>query len=122
MVHATLSAADGILILRPESALAAEDFQKVAALVDPHIERHGGLNRILIQAASFPGWSDFAGFLSHLRFVRDHHRSVSRVAVVSDSPLLEVAPAVANHFVQAEVRHFAAEDFEAAMVWLKTGE
>ena len=58
---------------------------------------------------------DPAGF----RFIRDHHRQIGKVAVVSDSAFLSMAPRIADHFVAAEVRHFSAEERDAAMRWLR---
>jgi hypothetical protein len=75
----------------------------------------------MIDAATFPGWEDFAALLSHLRFVRDHHRRIRRIAVVSDSALLSVAPKLVGHFVSAQLRTFEAADRSAALSWLATG-
>jgi hypothetical protein len=111
----------GILILKPEGALRAEDFAALAGAVDPYIEQHGKLKGLLLEAPSFPGWENFAALLSHLRFVRDHHRQIRRIAVVSDSPLLGAAPKIAKHFVSAEVRAFDAGDRTAALAWIEAG-
>lgn len=108
----------GILVLEPEGALCAEDFGALAAAVDPYIEQRGELAGLVIDAPQFPGWENFAGLLSHLRFVRDHHRRIRRIAVVSDSTLLAVGPRFANHFVNAEVRSFGTADRAAAMAWI----
>jgi hypothetical protein len=121
MLKAELLADDGILIVHPQAPLAAEDFRSVAAVVDPYIESHGKLHGILIQADKFPGWQDFASFVSHLQFIRDHHKVVAKVAAVSDSSFLSIAPSIASHFVRAEVKHFPASDYAAALNWLKTG-
>jgi hypothetical protein len=112
---------DGILILKPDGALEASDFENVAKMLDTYLEKKGNLHGLLIQAKSFPGWSDFGAFISHLRFIRDHHRLVGKVAAVSDSAFLSVAPNIARHFVSAEVRHFDPEEYEAAMSWLREG-
>jgi hypothetical protein len=109
----------GILILHPEGPLRAEDFTALAGDVDPYIEEHGALKGLMIEAPSFPGWENFAGLVSHLRFVRDHHRLIRRIAVVSDSTLLAFAPKLANHFVSAEVRPFAGTDRAAALAWIE---
>ena len=109
----------GILILKPEGALRAEDFATLAGVVDPYIEERGGLDGLMIEAPSFPGWEDFAGLVSHLRFVRDHHRLIRRIAVVSDSKLLAFAPKLANHFVSAEVRAFDGAERAAALAWIE---
>ncbi len=61
---------------------------------------HGGLRGIMVGALSFPGWDSFAALVTHLRFVRDHHRFVGKIAAVSNSPLLSIAPQLARHFVK----------------------
>jgi len=108
----------GILILKPDGALRAEDFTTLAAAVDPYIEQQGELKGLVIDAPSFPGWENFAALVSHLRFVRDHHRQVRRIAVVSDSPVLTTLPKIASHFVSAQVRAFPAHDRAAALSWI----
>ena len=55
--------------------------------------------------------------LRHLRFVRDHHRKVRRVALAADSRLAELAPRLAEHFVHAEIKNFGYDDLDAAVVW-----
>lgn len=109
----------GILILKPEGALRAEDFTALAGVVDPHLQQHGELKGLMIEAPSFPGWDSFAALLSHLRFVRDHHRRIRRIAVVSDSPLLAVAPKIAAHFVSAQLRTFDVAERAAALAWIE---
>ena len=108
MIHHELLRERGVLTLKPEGALRADDFVALADVVDPYIEQHGALNGLMIEVRSFPGWEDFGALLSHLRFVRDHHRRIRRIAVVSDSKLLAIAPKLASHFVSAQVRAFDA--------------
>jgi hypothetical protein len=55
--------------------------------------------------------------LRHVRFVRDHHRKVPRVALAADSKLASLAPPLAEHFVQAEVRGFRYDELESAIAW-----
>ena len=111
----------GILILRPDGPLRADDFTAIAALVDPYLDQHGELNGLVVDVPSFPGWDDFAALASHLRFVRDHHRRIKRIAVVSDSTLLSIGPKIANHFVSAQVQAFASEERAAALAWAERG-
>lgn len=110
---------EGILLVRPQGPIQAGDFESVAKVVDPYIERCGKLRGVMVEAPSFPGWDTFAALLSHLRFVRDHHRFIAKVAAVSDSAILSIAPQIAKHFVEAEFRHFNADDREAALAWLR---
>jgi hypothetical protein len=39
----------------------------------------------MIHAESFPGWESFGAFVSHLKFVGDHHRQIERIAAVTNS-------------------------------------
>jgi hypothetical protein len=118
MLHSEILTDQAVLVLTPAGPLTAADFTRLAAMVDPYIEQHGKLKGLLIHASSFPGWDDFAALASHLRFVRDHHRKIERIAAVTDSGVLSVVPRIANHFIAAEVRHFDYADREAALRWL----
>jgi SpoIIAA-like len=120
MLHHELRRDEGILILRPEGPLEASDFERVALEVDPYIEEKGKLHGLMVDTESFPGWSDFGAFVSHLTFVRDHHRRIEKIAAVSDSGFLSIAPRIASHFVEAELRHFPYHEKEAALDWLRT--
>lgn len=121
MIDYELRAGDGILVIRPQGSLEAADFQRIAAEVDPYLEAHGKLQGVMIEAKAFPGWKDFAALVAHLRFVKNHHRQIEKVAVVSDSAVLTFLPLVASHFVQADVRHFDHADAAQAQAWLREG-
>jgi len=118
MVEHELLPTEGLLILRPTGRLEAADFQSVAGEIDPYIEANGKLNGILLDAEAFPGWKDFAALLAHLKFVREHHRKVAKIAVVSDSSFLAFAPKIAAHFVRADIRHFSRTQRQDALAWL----
>src|SRR5262249_27874285 len=110
---------EGILILRPKGRLEVADFEKVAKEIDLWIEANGKFHGLMLDAAAFPGWKDFAALVAHLRFVREHHKKIERIAVLSDSSFLAVAPKVASHFVQADLRHFSDAQREEALAWLR---
>jgi hypothetical protein len=122
MIDHELLKTEGILVLRPRDRLEAADFEKVAQEIDPYIEANGKLHGLMIDAATFPGWKDFAALVAHLRFVREHHRKIQKVAVVTDSSFLAVAPKIASHFVQADLRHFSHSQTEEALSWLRGGK
>ena len=121
MIDHTLDAAHSILYLRPKSALEKDDFAQLAKTVDPHIEKTGDLAGLIIEAAKFPGWENLGAMAAHFRFVRDHHKHVKKIAVVTDSAIGNVAEHLASHFVAAEIKHFPAADLEAAQQWVMTG-
>jgi hypothetical protein len=117
-----LNLAEGILIVEPIGPLESTDFEKLVQEVDPYISEKGKLNGLMIYTKSFPGWDSFAAFLSHMKFVKNHHQKIRKVAAVTASSFLSIMPQVANHFIQAEVKHFDYNDKDAALQWLTTGK
>jgi hypothetical protein len=111
----------GILTVSPVEALEAGDFQAIARMVDPYITEAGALTGLLIDAPSFPGWKSFGALLEHLKFVKDHHKRIKRVAAVTDSAFLEIAPRIARHFADPEIRVFGTAQRAQALAWLETG-
>jgi len=118
MIECSLDMANSILYVRPKSALQQSDFATLAQQVDPHIESTGGLAGLIIEAPTFPGWDSFGAMVAHFRFVRDHHKRIEKVAVVTDSALGNLAEHLAAHFVSAKIRHFPAGEIEAARRWV----
>ena len=108
----------GILIVTPQGPLRKKDFEILAREVDPYIEEKGKLNGLMIYTQTFPGWTDFAAIVSHLKFVKNHQRHITKVAAVTDSGLLSILPRIVNLFVRADVRHFGYGDKENALKWL----
>jgi hypothetical protein len=108
-----------ILIVTPHGPLESSDFSMLAKEIDPFIEEKGNLNGLMIFAESFPGWTDFAALVSHLKFVKNHHRRIQRVAAVTDSGFLSILPRIAGHFVRAEIRHFDRREKTQALDWLE---
>jgi hypothetical protein len=107
----------GILILEPMQALTEADFAEVSAVVDPYLDAKGTLSALVIHTPDFPGWSNFAGLLAHLRFVKEHRDKTRKIALVTDSVLGSIAPTLAGLFTSAEIRHFPYGDFNKAIEW-----
>ncbi|MCR4300286.1 MAG: STAS/SEC14 domain-containing protein [Sulfuricaulis sp.] len=120
MIQHELRRDTGILIVTPQGPLEAKDFETLAREVDPYIKEKGRLNGLMIHAKSFPGWHDFAALVSHFKFIKDHHQRIAKVAAVTDSGFLAILPAIAKHFVKADVRHFDSGDKEKAINWLSS--
>lgn len=118
MIEHTLDTANSILYLRPKSALEKDDFAQLAKTVDPHIEKTGDLAGVIIEAPKFPGWEGLGAMAAHFRFVRDHHKRIRKIGLVTDSAMGNVAERLASHFVSAQIRHFPAGELEAAKQWV----
>jgi SpoIIAA-like len=121
MIEYDLDTAHSILLVRPKSALDTTDFVELAKAVDPQIEASGDLAGLIIDAPAFPGWDSFGTMVNHFRFVRDHHKHIKKVALVTDSHLGDVAEHLASHFVSAKIRHFPAEQLGQAREWIING-
>lgn len=109
----------GVLVVEPRDALTVEDFNAVSRTVDPFIRANGKLTGLLIDAPSFPGWESFAALVGHLKFVRDHHRKIDRIAVVSDSKILAAAPRIVEHFAHPQFKGFGSGERADALRWLQ---
>jgi hypothetical protein len=118
MITHTLDKERSILHIRPQSSLEQADFEQLAKAVDPYIAEKGTLSGIIIEAPEFPGWRSLGAMMAHLRFVRDHHRHVKKIAIVTDSTLGNVAEHLVSHFVSAEIRQFPASGVDAARQWI----
>jgi hypothetical protein len=118
MIDYDLDTDNSVVLVHLKAPLDTADFTKLAQAVDPQIEATGALAGVIIDAPSFPGWDDFGSMVSHLRFVRDHHRHVKKVAVVTDSALGNVAEHLASHFISAEIKHCPAGQTETAEQWI----
>jgi hypothetical protein len=121
MIEYNLDTEHSILLVQPKSAIEPDDFVKIAKAVDPHIEATGGLAGLIIETPGFPGWKNFGAMVNQFRFVRDHHKRIKRIGVVTDSHLGDVAEHVTSHFVSAEIKHFPAGQVEAARQWIING-
>ena len=121
MIEHTLDSAHSVLYVRPRAALAQDDFIELARTVDPYIEETGNLAGLVIEAPAFPGWESLGAMAAHFRFVRDHHKHITKVALVTDSALGNAAEHLASHFVSAEIRHFPSAEIAAAKQWVTKG-
>ena len=122
MLKHELMKEEGILVVMPEGALESGDFEQLSREVDPYIEETGRLKGLMIYTESFPGWDNLAALMSHIKFVKNHHQQIEKVAAVTDSGFLSVLPKVASHFVQAEIKHFPLDEKGAALRWLTSDE
>lgn len=108
----------GVLLVEPHGRLQVQDFDALDAAADTWIESaEGTLRGVVVHARQFPGWENLGSLLRHVRFIRDHHRKIRRVALAVDGTVAQITPALVDHFVQAELKQFGADDLEAAIVW-----
>ena len=117
MISFKLDEIAGVLTVRPEGKLEAQDFRALSEAVDPFVEEKGKLIGLIIETEKFPGWKEFGGMIEHMKFVRDHHREIGRIALVTDSKIADVAQSLGKHFIKAAVKHFSYKEIESARHW-----
>ena len=105
-------------LIEPEGPLTKADFEAIADQVDPIIASKRELDGLVIKTREFPGWESFGDVVAHFRFIRNHHEAIKKVALVTDARVADIFPALVNHFVKAEVKHFAFDDYDAAVAWI----
>jgi hypothetical protein len=120
MIQIKLNEDTGIVTVTPSAQLNEQDFKLLANEVDPYIEKEGKLNGLIIQIELFPGWKDFAGLISHLKFVREHHKKIKKVAVVTDGQIISIMPKIVDHFVNAKVKYFPYDSLDEAVLWVQS--
>jgi hypothetical protein len=107
-----------VLEVRPRARLDSSDFADLGMAVDPEIAAGHDLAGLIIDAPHFPGWDSPGALMAHLRFVREHHRHVKKIAVVTDSHLGQFAEHLASLFVPAEIRQFPGAGIDQAREWI----
>ena len=121
MLKVEIDQINNIAVLEPDGPLSKQDFVQAAEVIDPYIENTDRFNGLLIHTKSFPGWESFAGLCSHLQFVQEHHKKVSRVALSTDSMVGKFAEIIVGHFVNAEIKLFSYQELEQAKDWVISG-
>ena len=118
MLTVKLNENEGIAILEPEGALSEDDLKSAAAIIYSYIETSGKLNGIVVHVKTFSGWDSFSALITHLKFIKEHHKKVSHVAFVTNSPIGTFAEHVASHFINAEIKSFSFSELENSVKWI----
>ena len=122
MLTVELDEVNGIAILSPNGALSEKDFESASSVIDSYIEKYGNLKGLIINTKTFPGWESFGSLIKHFKFVKEHHKKVCHVALVTDSVLGDFGEKIADHFVSAEIKHFAFDELNNAQSWILNTE
>ncbi len=106
------------LCFRPSGPLRVKDFDEVIKIVDPFIEEKGGLDGLLVETESFPGWDSLSAMIRHLKFIKNHHQKIKKVALATDSHIAKSAETFGTHFIDAEIKQFPFGQGDAARRWI----
>lgn len=119
MLSVQIDKRNGIAVLQPDGALFREDFESASKTIDAYLEQNKTLNGLIVHTKSFPGWDSFSALTSHLKFVKEHHKMISYVAIVTDSKIVNFSKGIASHFISAEIQLFSFQELELAKKWIE---
>jgi len=118
MININLNKDQGFAILSIQGPIELQDIQHLTREIDQYIEEQGSLAGLVIKVTKFPGWENLESFIQHVKFIKNHHQKIGKVAFMSESNLITRFPGLANHFVQAELRHFGDGKMDEAVEWV----
>lgn len=107
----------GVLKVEIKGPLNSENFEILTDTVDRWVEKENQLKGLVVHTKKFPGWEDLGSLLSHVTFIKDHHRKIRKVALCANGKIAEFGPQIAKHFVEAKIEHFDYNDIDQALDW-----
>lgn len=117
MLKTEIDEKNNLFIVTPEGTVSEADFEGLSDTVNDYINRNDKAPGIVLDAAGLPHWKNAAALFAHMKLVRDHHKLISKVALVSDSTTLSIMPVLVDLFLDAKVRHFPQANLEKAKNW-----
>ena len=120
MLSFSIEQPKGIMVLKARGKLGKTDLTRLTKAASMYLETHQRFHGVLVHAQQFPDWESLAGLAVHLDFARAHHDRVKRIALVTDSALVELVAAFVKQLTPATLRRFAFADDAAALAWLRT--
>jgi hypothetical protein len=116
-IEVALDEVAGVVTAEVTEALRIEDFERLAATVDPWMREHGELTGLVLHVRSLPGWTSLGSLLRHVQFVVGHQGKIGRLALATDVPVAGAVASVAGHVVHPQVRSFSFAGLPDARAW-----
>jgi hypothetical protein len=117
MIDIETKRSENVFILTPKGSISADDIKTVASTIDAYINEHDAIPRLVFRLSEFPHWKDFGAIAAHFELVKDHHKIIPKVAIVSDNNLLAIVRVLVDQFTGAQIRRFPEEAFADAVNW-----
>ncbi len=117
MIDIETRRSENVFVLTPKGSLSAEDIRTVASTIDNYINEHDAVPSLVFRLSELPHWKDLEAMAAHFKLVRDHHKVIPKVALVSDSGLLALVRVLVDQFTGARIRRFPEDAFDDAVNW-----
>jgi hypothetical protein len=119
MLVITPSLESNMVEIKVTGALNHHDFKELAQKIDPLINRFGSL-KLFVDATHFTGWDNSQAAEQHFRFVKEHHKKIDKIAVISGHAWQHWLISVIKIFIHPEIKIFSDHQFPEARNWLQT--
>ena len=114
MLNINLDRVNGIATLDICGAISKKDFESVASAIDAY----GNLKGLIIYTKTFAGWDSVSSFINHIKIIKKYHKTIFRVATVTDSKLVNCINKIIALFVSPEVKRFPFNQLNEARNWI----
>jgi hypothetical protein len=108
---------ENIIVVTPKNSIKAENIESFKNQVNKYINTHDVIPNFVFRINSVPYWANFRALQEHFQFVKNHHKLVKKVAIISDSPTVTIMRSLVNFFTDASVRRFSEKAFDDAINW-----
>ncbi len=122
MIEIDIRKSENLFVMSAEGAVGAADFKSLGEAIDGYINEHDEIPSLVFRLNGLPHWKDLGALIAHFRLVKDHHRIIPKVAIVSDSGALAVIRPFVDQFTGAKIRRFPSNAFEDAVNWAAMAE
>ncbi len=119
MININLDEQQSILYVKPTSALNAKDFAQLSDTINNYVKQHGTLKGFLIETERFPGWDNINAFFAHMKFIKNHHTKIQKIALVTNSKFASTAEKYIGPYIKAKIKHFPHGQAESAKQWIE---
>ena len=119
MIEFELDKNNSILYVKPKSALQVEDFAQLSAALDPYLNMQAHLKGLVVETLKFPGWKNFNAFIAHMKFIKNHVNKINKIALVTNSPVANVAEKLGGFFPSTQIKHFPFDKVTLAKQWIE---
>ena len=96
--------------------LSREDYERFVPELERMIREYFKI-RVLVTMHDFHGW-DAGALLEDIKWNARHFSDIERLAVVGEKTWHALMTGFCKPFTSTEVRHFSAEDLDAARAWI----
>ncbi|OFW80498.1 MAG: hypothetical protein A2887_05185 [Alphaproteobacteria bacterium RIFCSPLOWO2_01_FULL_40_26] len=109
---------NGVLLLDVKKPFTEEDFETIAAIIDPYFASRGELKGVILHAKKFPYWNGHANRQQYLNFARNNHFKFRKAAFSMDGFFIKIIARIARGRVHPEIKLFKYDQIAKAQSWI----